>query len=146
MEGQTGDGNNPTPNSEHAENTDSTTNLRRTDAPSGSEEAVLERGRNYTREELMEFRPSLERIGKSMLEIIPMLFDNWCPFPDVAYAKSVGWPVNEDGTITTPGMGRVPSRELCEESRIENMLELEDTRDIDELEKLIGLEDTRDRG
>ena len=79
-------------------------------------DAVIEKSRNYTREELKAIAaPSLGQIGESMQELISMMFANWCPFPDVAYAKSVGWPVNEDGTITTPGVGRVPSRELCEE-------------------------------
>jgi len=40
------------------------------------------------------------------------LFANFCPFPSKDYAKQAGWPINEDGSITTPGVGRVPSREL----------------------------------
>jgi hypothetical protein len=43
------------------------------------------------------------------------------PFPDRTYAEKVGWTVNEDGTIETPGLGRVPSRELCEVRELEEL-------------------------
>jgi hypothetical protein len=82
-------------------------------------------------------KPNLREIGESMLRIIPMMLANYNPFPDTAYARKVGWPVNEDGTIETPGLGRVPSRELCEEKEIEKMYEVAD------LEELMQLEDKR---
>jgi hypothetical protein len=61
--------------------------------------------------------------------VFDALFANWCPYPDEAYARKVGWPVNTDGTITTPGIGRVPSRELIEVDKLERMFKLEDRRD-----------------
>jgi hypothetical protein len=91
----------------------------------------------------MSDQPDLRKLGFSIQKLIPILFENWCPFPDIAYAKMVGWLVLEDGTIETPGVGRVPSRELCEEADIKRLLELEDPRDIDELEELIKLKDPR---
>lgn len=103
---------------------------------------------NYSRDELKELvsreQPDLKKIG-DMSNIIKMMFSNWNPMPDVAYAKLVGWPVHEDGTITTGNGWRVPSRELCEEHDIQKMLELEDTRDIGELEQMFKLDedDTR---
>jgi hypothetical protein len=61
--------------------------------------------------------------------VFDALFANWCPYPDEAYARKVGWPVNTDGTITTPGIGRVPSRELIEVDKLERVFKLEDRRD-----------------
>ena len=91
--------------------------------------------RDFSREELEALVKGLDliRIG----ETIKMMFANWCPFPDKAYARLVGWTVNEDGTIDTPGLGRVPSRELCEEKELEQLYEVSD------LEHLHKLEDPR---
>ena len=91
--------------------------------------------RDFSREELEALVKGLDlkRIG----ETIKMMFANWCPVPDKAYARLVGWTVNEDGTIDTPGLGRVPSRELCEEKELEQLYEVSD------LEHLHKLEDPR---
>jgi len=64
----------------------------------------------------------------------------WCPYPDEAYARKVGWPVNTDGTITTPGIGHVPSRELCEIAELEGLY---GETGRTELERLYRLEDKR---
>jgi len=54
-------------------------------------------------------------------EIIRALLQNWCPFPDKAYCESVGWVVNTDGTVDTPGGFRIPTRELCEVEELERL-------------------------
>jgi hypothetical protein len=94
---------------------------------------------NLSRKELEEMSATYKRINESGVckDLIKAMFADWCPFPDKAYAKLVGWPVNEDGTIDTPGLGRVPSRELCEEKELEQLYEVSD------LEHLHKLEDPR---
>jgi hypothetical protein len=72
--------------------------------------------------------------GAAFKEVLELLFRNWNPFPDKDYARKVGWPVNEDGTITTTGVGRVPSRELCEEKEIEKLYEVSDLIHLHKLE------------
>ena len=57
-------------------------------------------------------------------EIIRDIFQHWCPFPDKAYCEKVGWDVNPDGTVDTPGGFRVPTRELCEVNELERLYEL----------------------
>jgi len=54
-------------------------------------------------------------------DLIKLMFMNWCPFPDKAYCKSVGWDVNPDGTVDTPGGIRIPTRELCEVKELEEL-------------------------
>lgn len=66
-------------------------------------------------------------------ELIRAMFENWCPFPSAAYCKNVGWDVNQDGTVDTPGGFRVPTRERWEEGRETQRLEVE------ELERLYRL-------
>lgn len=92
--------------------------------------------RDFSREELeaLAKRPNLKQIGEAIIELIPMMFANWCPFPDKAYARLVGWTVNEDETIDTPGLGRVPSRELCEERELEQLYEVSDLEHLYKLE------------
>lgn len=70
-------------------------------------------------------KPDLRKIGMDMSGIVRMFFQNWCPFPDKAYCEKVGWLVNEDGTVDTPGGYRVPTRELCEVRELERLYELE---------------------
>jgi hypothetical protein len=77
-------------------------------------------------EELVSLYSRLNKVDwRATFEAV---FGNWCPYPDEAYARKVGWPVNADGTITTPGVGVVPSRELCEVYDLEKMFKLEDRR------------------
>lgn len=52
-------------------------------------------------------------------DLIKAMFANWNQFPDKAYCERVGWHVNEDGTVNTPGLGLVPTRELCEVRELE---------------------------
>jgi hypothetical protein len=76
----------------------------------------------------------LRRIGEGIKKLLPLIFLNYNPMPDKDYARKVGWPVNEDGTIDTPGMGRVPSRELCEEKQLEKLYEVSDLIHLHKLE------------
>ena len=68
-----------------------------------------------------EKEPDLRQIGESIKEIVPWFFKNFNPLPSIAYAKLHGWPVNEDGTIETPGMGRVASSDLVEIHELEEL-------------------------
>jgi hypothetical protein len=64
------------------------------------------------------------------LNFLKAIFANWNPFPDRAYCEKVGWPVNPDGTVETPGLGRVPTRELCEVKELEQMYEVADLEEL----------------
>jgi len=67
-------------------------------------------------------------------EIIHMMFSNWNPYPSKAYCESVGWLVNADGTIETPGLGRVPTSDLCEVKELEKLYEVSDLEHLYKLE------------
>lgn len=58
-------------------------------------------------------KPDLKKIGWDMSSLVRTMFQNWNPFPDKAYCEKVGWKVNADGTVDTPGGFRVPTQELC---------------------------------
>jgi hypothetical protein len=53
-------------------------------------------------------------------EIIEILFAHWNPFPDKAYCERMGWHVNSDGTVETPG-GCFPTSDLCEVRELESL-------------------------
>lgn len=63
------------------------------------------------------------------MDIIKMMFAHWNPFPPKDYCERMGWPVHTDGTVDTPGMGRVPTYELVEEA----------DKEVEELERLYKL-------
>lgn len=90
--------------------------------------------RDYSREELVELARQSPPAFSNITSIIKMMFENWNPFPDRAYAEKVGWPVNDDGTITT-AIGRVPSRELCEVNDLKELVKKSDIHELEELYK-----------
>jgi hypothetical protein len=53
-----------------------------------------------------------------------MLFAGWNPYPDKAYCEKVGWCVNTDGTVDTPGGIRIPTRDLFEVKELEALYKL----------------------
>lgn len=63
-------------------------------------------------------------------DLIKMMFANWNPYPSKAYCEMVGWEVNPDGTCETPGLGRVPTRDLCEAKELEQTFEVADLEDL----------------
>ena len=76
---------------------------------------------NLNKAELEEVARIYPRIDT---DLIKMMFANWNPFPDKAYCEKVGWHVNADGTVDTPGLGRVPTRDLCEVKELEQSFEV----------------------
>jgi len=54
-------------------------------------------------------------------ELIKLMFANWNPYPSKDYCEKVGWQVNSDGTVDTPGLGRVPTSDLCEIKELEEL-------------------------
>jgi len=76
---------------------------------------------NKSREELED----ICRGVKFDPDLIRGIFAHWIPFPDKAYCEKVGWVVNPDGTVDTPGGFRIPTRELCEEKELEELYKLE---------------------
>jgi len=63
-------------------------------------------------------------------DLVRAMFANWNPFPDRAYCEKVGWIVNSDGTVDTPGGIRIPTRELCEVKELEQMYEVADLEEL----------------
>jgi hypothetical protein len=75
--------------------------------------------RDYAREELVNMVRDV-----IWSDLISAMFTNWCPFPDKAYCELVGWEVNA-GTVDTPDGFRIPTQELCEIEKLEQLYELE---------------------
>ncbi len=55
------------------------------------------------------------------VSFVRAMLANWNPFPDRAYCEKVGWKVNSDGTVDTPGGIRIPTRDLCEVKELEEL-------------------------
>jgi hypothetical protein len=68
-------------------------------------------------------KPDLKKIGQEMPNFVRMMFLNSCPYPDRSYCEKVGWLVNEDGTVDTPGGFKIPTRELYEVRELERLYE-----------------------
>ena len=55
-------------------------------------------------------------------EGIQMLFGNWNPLaPSKTYCESVGWEVNADGTVDTPGGFRLKTSDTIEVEKLETI-------------------------
>jgi hypothetical protein len=67
-------------------------------------------------------------------DLLKAMFANWNPFPDKAYCEKVGWHVYPDGTVETPGLGRQPTRDLCEVKELQQMYEVADLKELYERE------------
>jgi len=68
--------------------------------------------------------PDFKKIGEGTLSAISQIMKNWCPFPDKAYCEMVGWIVNPDGTVDTPGGLTIPTSDLCEVEELEELYRL----------------------